>query len=67
MLISMIYFVFRTCIVVIGKKQKQAQIYKDIIKKFVAVLLNSQQSLRWGNWLPQKSCNGFSSKDYCYI
>ena len=45
MLISMIYFVFRTCIVVIGKKQKQAQIYKDI-KKFVAVLLNSQQSLR---------------------
>ena len=46
MLISMIYFIFRTCIVVIGKKQKQAQIYKDIIKKFVAVLLNSQQSLR---------------------
>ena len=39
MLISMVYFVCGTFIVVIGKKRKQVQIYEDIIKKFVPVIL----------------------------
>ena len=39
MLISMVYFVWGTFIVVIGKKRKQVQIYEDIIKEFVPVIL----------------------------
>ena len=35
----MVYFVLGTFIVVIGKKRKEVQIYKDIIKKFVPVIL----------------------------
>ena len=44
MLISMVYFVLEFLWYLSVKKQKKIQIYEDIIKKFVPVILNSWQS-----------------------
>ena len=43
MLISMVYFVLEFLWYLSVKKQKKIQIYEDIIKKFVPVILNSWQ------------------------